>query len=79
MKATIQIMAFGKIAEIIGSVNFTMQHMASSDLLKEYLIQLFPELAKVKFAMAVNKKLITTDAAIEPSANIALLPPFSGG
>ena len=79
MKVTIQIMAFGKIAEIIGSVNFTMQHVASTDVLKEYLTQLFPELAKVKFAMAVNKKLITTDAPIEASANIALLPPFSGG
>ncbi len=79
MKPTIQIIAFGKVAEIIGSVNFTMEHMASTDALKKYLLQLFPELAKVKFAMAVNKKLITTDAPIEASANIALLPPFSGG
>ncbi|MCX6181980.1 MAG: MoaD/ThiS family protein [Bacteroidetes bacterium] len=79
MNATIQIMAFGKVAEIIGSVNFTMQHIASTNLLKEYLLQLFPELSKVKFAMAVNKKLITTDTAIDVSANIALLPPFSGG
>ncbi len=79
MSATIQIMAFGKIAEIIGNANITLPHFSSTNVLKDYLNQQFPELTKVKFAIAVNKKLITADAAIEASANIALLPPFSGG
>lgn len=79
MSATIQIMAFGKIAEIIGSASIALPHVASVSILKENLNQRFPELSKVKFAVALNKKLITADAPIEASANIALLPPFSGG
>ena len=79
MRMSINIIAFGKIAEIIGSAPLTFPHVSSTNELKEFLNVKFPELKKVKYAIALNKKLITTDAAIEVSANIALLPPFSGG
>jgi len=79
MSSSINIIAFGRIAEIIGTSSRSFPYVATINELKEFLNVKFPELKKVKYAVALNKKLITTDATIEASANIALLPPFSGG
>ncbi|MFM7023383.1 MAG: MoaD/ThiS family protein [Flavobacteriales bacterium] len=79
MSATINILAFGRVAEILGASSLELPHVPSVNELKRILEEKFPALMLTKYAIAVDKKLITADAVITASANIALLPPFSGG
>jgi molybdopterin synthase sulfur carrier subunit len=79
MLNTIHIKAFGMVAEKIGSAELTLDYLKDSDELLEALRAKFPELKSVKFSLAINKKMITGKQDIPEDAEIALLPPFSGG
>jgi molybdopterin synthase sulfur carrier subunit len=79
MPNTIHIKAFGMVAEKIGTTEFVMDHSGDSAELLEALLVKFPELKTVKFTLAVNKKLVNGKQGIPENAEIALLPPFSGG
>jgi molybdopterin synthase sulfur carrier subunit len=72
------IKSFGQIAEITGSTDLQMQAEDSMSL-RQALIQQFPQLRDKKFAIAVNKQLITENTSFNENDTIALLPPFSGG
>jgi molybdopterin synthase sulfur carrier subunit len=72
------IKSFGQIAEITGSTDLQMQAEDSMSL-RQTLIQQFPQLRDKKFAIAVNKQLITENTSFNENDTIALLPPFSGG
>jgi molybdopterin synthase sulfur carrier subunit len=76
MKLTIK--TFGQLTEITGAAELEMQ---AEDLasLKEALINKFPALKERKFAVAVNKQLITENKTFKENDVVALLPPFSGG
>lgn len=74
-----KIRVFGKIAEIVGTSELEADSFPNTEMLRGYLYQQFPGLAHAKFNFAVNKKLVTGDAAIPQDAEVALLPPFSGG
>jgi molybdopterin converting factor small subunit len=79
MPNTIHIKAFGMVAEKIGTSELAMDHSGNSDELLHSLLLRFPELKTVKFTLAVNKKLVNGKQGIPENAEIALLPPFSGG
>jgi sulfur-carrier protein len=79
MHSTIHIKAFGMVAEKIGMTELTVDHSEDSSKLLEALIAKFPELKSVKFSLAINKKLVRGIQEIPENAEIALLPPFSGG
>jgi len=79
MPNTIHIKAFGMVAEKIGLSELVMDHSGDSAELLEALLVKFPELKTVKFTLAVNKKLVNGKQGIPENAEIALLPPFSGG
>lgn len=72
------IKSFGQLAEITGAAELQLQ---ATDLvsLREALINRFPELKERKFAIAVNKQLITENKSFKENDVVALLPPFSGG
>jgi molybdopterin synthase sulfur carrier subunit len=74
----LMIKSFGQIAEITGSTDLQMQAEDSMSL-RQALIQQFPQLRDKKFAIAVNKQLITENTSFNENDTIALLPPFSGG
>jgi molybdopterin synthase sulfur carrier subunit len=74
----LMIKSFGQIAEITGSTDLQMQAEDSMSL-RQTLIQQFPQLRDKKFAIAVNKQLITENTSFNENDTIALLPPFSGG
>lgn len=74
---TIQV--FGQLAEIIGSSSLTIPFTATTGDLKNKLLQNYPALLHSKFVIALDKKIQTNDVEITPGANLALLPPFSGG
>lgn len=79
MPNTIHIKAFGMVAEKIGTAELTMDHFQDSGSLLDALKLKFPELQSLKFSLAINKKLISAKQEIPENAEIALLPPFSGG
>ena len=79
MPNTIHIKAFGMVAEKIGTTELVMDHYKDSAVLLDALQVKFPALKSIKFSLAINKKLISINQEIPDSAEIALLPPFSGG
>jgi len=79
MPNTIHIKAFGMVAEMIGLSDLSMDHSGDSTELLDALLVKFPELKTVKFTLAVNKKIVNGIQEIPENAEIALLPPFSGG
>jgi sulfur-carrier protein len=79
MSQNIKIKAFGMVAEKIGSSELAMSNPGNVEELKLQLFEQFPELKSVKFGFSVNKKMVSDNAEIPVGAEIALLPPFSGG
>ena len=77
--STLKIKAFGMVAEKIGASEIELGYASSSSELVQDLVRNYPDLKGVKFSLAVNKKLISEDVFIPEYAEIALLPPFSGG
>jgi molybdopterin synthase sulfur carrier subunit len=74
----LHILSFGNIAEATGTGEFVLEAV-DTDSLQLLLLKRFPALARKKFAIAVNKKLINVNTVFTDDAVIALLPPFSGG
>lgn len=79
MPNTIQIKAFGMVAEKIGAATLELENPGSTAALKDQLFSKYPELKNIKFGLALDKKMIQSDVEISDGVEIALLPPFSGG
>ena len=73
----IKIIAFGQIAEITGRE----LSIEASDItvLKAALQIEFPALAEKKYAIVLNKKLVTENRELNDNDTVALMPPYSGG
>jgi len=74
----VNVLAFGKIAEILEQLPLHVEATTLDDL-KLKLTDQFPALAVQKFSIAVNKKLIHENINLAAGDEVALLPPFSGG
>lgn len=79
MENKIQIKAFGMIAEKLGSSDLELKGSFDSDNLRSELEKQFPDLKGMKYSFAVNRALISENVQIPNEAEVALLPPFSGG
>lgn len=75
----INLLAFGQIAEITGKSTWKMIEIKDTITLIKNLEEQFPALVKMKYSIAVNKKVIQENTTIHENDTIALLPPFSGG
>lgn len=75
----INLLAFGQIAEITGKSSWKMDGIKDSNELIKNLEEKFPALVKMKYSIAVNKKVIQENTTINENDTVALLPPFSGG
>lgn len=73
----IKIIAFGQIAEITGKE--LVIEANDITVLKAALQIEFPALAQKKYAIAVNKKLVTENITLTENDTVALMPPYSGG
>ncbi len=74
----LKVQAFGLLAEIVGN-NIIVDKQTDTDSLKKQLAVQFPSLVDIKYAIAVDKKIIAGNTLINEASIIALLPPFSGG
>jgi molybdopterin converting factor small subunit len=79
MKTMMRIMVFGQLAEITGSSTMSIEKVDDTEALQETLYKLYPSLKQKTFLIAVDKKIINEKSKISNNAEIALLPPFSGG
>ena len=75
----IHLLAFGQIAEITGKSAWKMTGIKDTNILIKNLEEQFPALVKMKYSIAVNKKVIQENTTINENDTIALLAPFSGG
>jgi molybdopterin synthase sulfur carrier subunit len=74
-----EILVFGQLQDITGTHTLKLEGVTDTATLRERLFLLHPALRDARFAIAVDKHIVTGDAPIGPEAGVALLPPFSGG
>jgi sulfur-carrier protein len=75
----ITILVFGKLGGIIQRDTLAWPFTGDTDSLRQSLETTYPELATVAYRLAVNKKLAIQNEVLNDGAEVALLPPFSGG
>ena len=73
-----QILLFGQLADIVGG-SISLNGIDDTDGLKKVLHKKHPALADLKYVIAVDKKIITSNQQLNENNVVALLPPFSGG
>jgi len=75
----INILAFGKIAEITGSPSWEEEDVEDAAALEQRLRKRFPGMENIPFVIAIDKIKARPDDRVPVGATVALLPPFSGG
>lgn len=74
----VTVVSFGKIADVLGSKRLSFEAVDTDDLQKR-LIESYPTLKNNVFAIAVNRQVVSVNTPLPEDAEVALLPPFSGG
>jgi molybdopterin synthase sulfur carrier subunit len=74
----VRVFAFGPLTDLMGRKELRYDANDIEDL-KQKLEKHFPGLSERKFAIAVNREFITGNASLPADAEVALLPPSSGG
>lgn len=75
----IEIISFGRIAEIVGSQKLAINNIDDTDGLKAYLEEKFPELKALKYKLALDRQLVQDNSRVYHNSVVAIMPPFSGG
>ena len=75
----IKVMIYGQLEDVTGASVITLDGISDTDMLTENLFQQFPLLKHKKFLVAINQQVVTEKTTFDSNAEIALLPPFSGG
>jgi molybdopterin converting factor small subunit len=74
-----EIILFGQLADIAGAAACNVEGVKDTAMLKAKLENMFPGLGKIKYMLAVNRKMIQENMPLSGNETIALMPPFSGG
>lgn len=75
----IELISFGKIAELISNQKVDVKDISDTDGLKASLETLFPALASMKYKIALNQHIVQVNTRVSHHDTVALMPPFSGG
>jgi molybdopterin converting factor small subunit len=75
----VNILLFGKLAEITGSKNITIENVQDTDQLLKQLNTQYPGLSEATFLVAVDKQVISGNTVLKDKNMVALLPPYAGG
>ncbi|HVX27995.1 MAG TPA: MoaD/ThiS family protein [Parafilimonas sp.] len=70
---------FGQLVDLIGSNCIEVIDVNDTDKLIQQLQSKYPLLKNSKYRVAVNRNIIQSNTILKQDAEIALLPPFSGG
>ena len=74
-----RVKVFGQLVDIMGSDLIEVADVINSDELISSLQSKYTMLKNVKYKIAVNRNIIHSNTMLQRDAEIALLPPFSGG
>lgn len=72
------IIVFGQLVDVIGTDNLAIENVNDTNELTKELVTRYPALDSIKYAVAVDKKIISGNTLLSNNT-VALLPPFSGG
>jgi molybdopterin synthase sulfur carrier subunit len=75
----INILFFGMIKDMTGNNSIVMNEINDTNELIDKLNFMFPKLREAKYIIAVNRDVIQENTLLQQHAEVALLPPFSGG
>jgi molybdopterin converting factor small subunit len=75
----IKVLVFGQLSDITGDNILELSDIRDTDQLIFKLNNLFPALKNVRYACAVDQKVISSNTRLSDDCTVALLPPFSGG
>jgi molybdopterin synthase sulfur carrier subunit len=75
----VKVLIFGQLTDITRQSEIYLNEVSDRDELVNKLVQQYPALAHSKYAIAVDRKVITRNIRLTDECTVALLPPFSGG
>ncbi|WP_316739066.1 MoaD/ThiS family protein [Pedobacter aquatilis] len=75
----IELISFGKISDFITNQQIEFKGAQTTDALKEELEKLFPQLAGIKYKLALNQSFLQGTVQLKDGDSLAIMPPFSGG
>lgn len=75
----LDIISFGKIAEVMNSQRLQVVGLSDTNELKVYLEKSYPLLTTMNYKLALNKNIIQENTALKNNDIVAIMPPFSGG
>ena len=75
----INVKLFGSLIDVVGNNIIKIADATDVNTLITEMQKMHPALSDMKYAVALNKKIIQTNEALQPGTEVALLPPFSGG
>ncbi|WP_231460285.1 MULTISPECIES: MoaD/ThiS family protein [unclassified Pedobacter] len=75
----INILSFGKIAEIMTITSLKTDEPMDTDGLKLQLEESYPALKTIKYKLALNKQIVQQNRKLLSGDVVAIMPPFSGG
>jgi molybdopterin synthase sulfur carrier subunit len=70
---------FGQLQERAAVTEWTCAERPTMEEVLEVVEQQFPWLREETFLIAVNREIVERSAVVPAGAEIALMPPFSGG
>jgi molybdopterin synthase sulfur carrier subunit len=74
-----RLLAFGMLSNLPGIHSGDIPHFPDTDRFRAWLMEQCPELQRLVFALALNRVIVQQNTEIPAGAELALLPPFSGG
>ena len=74
----ISVIAFGSLSDVVGA-SLQLENIPDTNSLIAELNKLYPDLQHAKYMVAVNKKMINANTALNANDTVALMSPFSGG
>jgi molybdopterin synthase sulfur carrier subunit len=75
----VKVLFFGSLTDITGCSSLDIADILDTEQLQQQLAAQYPALAKAKYGLAVNKRMITGNTQLQQQDTVALMPPFSGG
>jgi molybdopterin synthase sulfur carrier subunit len=75
----VNIAIFGQLTDIITKDDLVIKDINDTNALMAQLNKKYPALATIKYAIAVNKNMITNNTVLNDNDTVVLMPPFSGG
>ncbi len=75
----VTILLFGQLGDITGKKSIILEEVNDTDELISRLHTLYPDLARIKYVIAVDLKIVAGKTSLQNNNTVALLPPYAGG